>query len=113
MLTQNYKIMNNNILNIRFIASKSRRRSDGCASLYCRLTYLKERKQFSTGLFINPDNWNSKKQKVLDKETQHEYLNSQLTLIKTKINRGFLMLQVKEEEFTVEDTGEIIELSHR
>ena len=95
--------MNIHKINILFVISISRIRKDGKAPLNCRLTYNKRRKMFSTGLFVNPDNWNSKKQKILSKEPQNEYLNSQLTLIKTKINRGFLMLQIKVEGFTVED----------
>ncbi|TJY34822.1 site-specific integrase [Pontimicrobium aquaticum] len=95
--------MNTHKLNILFVISSSRTRKDNRASLTCRLTYNKTRKQFSTGLFINPNNWNSKKQKVLDDAEQSEYLNTQLSLIKTKINRVFLMLQVKDETFTVID----------
>jgi len=69
----------------------------------CRLTYFKKRKEFSTGLFINPNNWKSKQQLVKPPEPDSDCINSQLSLIKTKINRAFLMLQVKEESFAVTD----------
>ena len=68
-----------------------------------RITYLKKRKQFSTGLFINPNNWNSKQQLVKPPEPDAELINQQLSLIKTKINKAFLMLQIQENSFTVED----------
>ena len=95
--------MNTHKLSILFVISTSRKRKDSRASLMCRLTYAKVRKTFATGLFINPDHWNSKQQLVKPPELDSEYINSQLSLIKTKINRAFLMLQVKEERFNVGD----------
>ena len=44
--------------------NKSKVNSKGLCGITCRLTYLKQRKQFSTGQFINPTNWNSKQQFV-------------------------------------------------
>ncbi|WP_366105097.1 Arm DNA-binding domain-containing protein [uncultured Algibacter sp.] len=51
----------------------------------CRLTYNKIRKTFSTRQFINPDHWNSKQQFVKPDEPDSEYINNQLSSIKTKI----------------------------
>jgi integrase/recombinase XerD len=95
--------MNSNKINILFVISSSRIRKDTKASLTCRITFKKTRKTFSTGLFVRPNNWNSKQQIVKPPESDAELINSQLSLIKTKINRAFLMLQVKETNFTVED----------
>ena len=95
--------MNTHKLSILFVISTSRKRKDSRASLMCRLTYAKVRKTFATGLFINPDHWNSKQQLVKPPEPDAELINTQLSLIKTKINRAFLILQVKEEHFNVED----------
>ncbi len=90
-------------LSIRYYTDNSKSNKIGETVIKCRLTFNKERKEFSTGQFVNPKYWNSKKQKVLDNAEQSEYINSQLSLIKTKINRAFLMLQVKEESFAVTD----------
>ena len=90
-------------LNIRFIVALNRINPQGKTVIGCRITFLKKRKQFSTGLFINPNNWNSKQQHVNPLEPDSEYINNQLSLIKTKINRAFLMLQVKDESFNVDD----------
>ncbi len=92
-----------NKINIRFIIALNRLNKRGETSIGCRITYLKKRKEFSTGLFINPKHWNSKKQKVLAEAENHEYTNTQLSLIKTKINQAFLMLQVQVKDFTIED----------
>lgn len=53
-------------LKIRYIVALNRINNEDKTSIGCRLTYLKQRIQFSTGLFIKPENRNRKKQKVLD-----------------------------------------------
>jgi integrase len=90
-------------INILFIINKHKKNAKGLCVLMCRLTFNKARKSFSTGLFINPDHWNSKQQSVKPPEPDSEYINNQLSLIKTKINKAFLLLQVKEERFNVGD----------
>lgn len=90
-------------INLLFVLSSSRKRKDGKAILYCRITYLKKRSQFSTGLFINPKLWNNKHQKAEPPNDETEFINSQLSLIKSKINKAFLLLQVQEGNFTVDD----------
>ena len=93
--------MNNQKLNILFVLNKRRINKKGMCTILCRLTFRKQRKEFATGLFVNPDYWNSKKQKAFipnDKEN----LNNQLSLIKNKINQVFLYLRVNEKNFDVE-----------
>ena len=90
-------------INILFIINKHKKNAKGLCALMCRLTYNKIRKSFSTGQFINLDHWNSKQQLVKPPESNSDYINSQLSLIKTKINRAFLLLQVKEEPFNGND----------
>jgi len=92
-----------NKLNILFYLDKRKVNAKGKCPLRCRITYLGVRKQLATGQFINSNNWNSKQQTVKPPEPNADILNSQVSLIKTKINRAFLMLQVKETNFTVED----------
>ena len=55
------------------------------------------------GLFINPDNWNAQKQKTIPPNTEHNQINTQLSLIKQNINQAFLFLQVQEKNFDVDD----------
>ncbi|WP_242119947.1 Arm DNA-binding domain-containing protein [Aestuariivivens sediminicola] len=90
-------------LSIRFYLDKSKINKRGQSSIKCRITYNKIRKEFSTGIFINPKHWNSKQQYVEPPEPDAELINTQLSLIKTKLSQAFLMLQVKEDSFTVED----------
>lgn len=90
-------------INILFRINKQKKNAKGVCALMCRLTYNKQRKEFSTGQFVNPEYWDAKQQVVKPPEPNRKEINQQLSLIKTKINRAFLLLQVKDEAFTVDD----------
>jgi len=90
-------------LNITFILSKSQINKKGKCPLKCRITFCKIRKDFATGKYINPINWNSKQQLVEPPEPDAELINTQLSLIRTKLSQAFLFLQVNETNFNVED----------
>jgi integrase len=95
--------MNNYTLRILFVIANNRSRKDGTVPLFCRLTYNKKRKQFATGKFINPELWNNTRQLVKSPNEENNNINTQLSLIKSKINKAFLLLQVKELDFDVDD----------
>ena len=94
--------MNKLKLNILFYLNK-RANANYKSVIFCRLTYLKQRKQFSTGIFIKQSNWYSKQQLVEPPEPDAELINTQLSLIRTKLNQAFLFLQVNELNFDVHD----------
>lgn len=81
--------MKNEKLSILFYLQKNRTNKKGKCPIRCRLTFLKKRKQFSTGLFINPNNWKSKQQKSipLNKST---FINNRLNLIRQELNQAYL-----------------------
>jgi integrase len=83
---------------ILFYLFKVKLNKKGMCPLRCRITYKKKRKEFSTGLFINPDNWKSKEQTA-----NNNTLNTQISLIKQEINQAFLFLKVNKEQLDVED----------
>jgi len=90
-------------LNLLIYAVKSRIDSAGKHPLKIRLTYSKKRKEFTVGISVESRNWNSKRQKVEPPEPDAELINTQLSLIKTKLSQAFLFLQVKGGEFDVHD----------
>ncbi|WP_299398653.1 site-specific integrase [uncultured Gelidibacter sp.] len=92
-----------NRVTILYVIYKSRKRKDGCTSLNCRITYQNKRKEFATGYYLKAQNWDNKNQVVKPTETEHNFLNTQLSLIKTQINQAFLLLQVNEITFDVDD----------
>ena len=72
-------------INILFNINKRKLNNKGLCVLMCRITYNKVRKTFSTGLFINQHLWHSKQQHVNPPEPDADYINSQLSLIRTKL----------------------------
>ena len=75
----------------------------GKCSIRCRITYNQERYEFATGFFINPNHWHSKQQQAKPPNDDNSFINSQLSLIKSKINQAFLYLQVNNPEFKIDD----------
>lgn len=88
---------------ILFLLQKNRVNQQGNCPIRCRITYNQNRKEFSVGLFINPKHWHSKLQKAKPPNDENNFINNELSLIKNKINQAFLLLQIQEEDFTVED----------
>ena len=86
-----------------FYIRRNKINSNNLCPLTCRITLHTGRKEFSTGLFINPDHWNSQKQKAHPPSTEHNQLNNQLSLIRQEVNQAFLVLKVQKENFDVED----------
>lgn len=95
--------MNNYKVSILFLLQKVRLNKQGKCPIRCRITYLKQRKEFSTGLFINPDKWNSKQQGAKPPNKENNIINTQLSLISQKINEAFLILQISQDSFDVDD----------
>jgi integrase/recombinase XerD len=95
--------MNDYKLSILFLLQKVRINKQGKCPIRCRVTYLKTRKIFSTGLFINPNYWDSGKQKASPPSTDNSTLNNKLSLIYHQIDKAFLMLQILPNDFDVDD----------
>ncbi|SEQ20656.1 site-specific integrase [Epilithonimonas lactis] len=90
-------------LSILFLLRRNKINSRGLCPIECRITLDKQRKPFSTGIFINPKNWDSNKQLTRPPNEENNNTNNQLSLIKNKINQAFLFLQVKDEPFDASD----------
>ncbi|WP_262509530.1 site-specific integrase [Tenacibaculum agarivorans] len=90
-------------LSVLFICNGSKINKKGLCPMKCRITYNKKRREFATGLFINPNHWDSKKQMLLKKVENSKIVNSKLSLISQKINEAFLLLQLQHKDFSVDD----------
>jgi len=91
---------------ILFYLNKAKTNSKGVCPIYCRITFLKKRRQLSTGLFINPNDWSAKLQKALNSSEENNLINAQLNIIYQKINKSILTLKLQSDEFTVDDIFE-------
>jgi integrase/recombinase XerD len=95
--------MNNYKISILFLIQKTKINKQGKCPIRCRITYNEGRHEFATGLLINPNTWYSKLQQTKPPNEENTYVNSQLSLIKNKINQAFLFLQMKGSDFDVDD----------
>jgi hypothetical protein len=99
----NLKVMTTENFNILFVQAKNRTNKKNQSPLYCRITLNGIRKQFSTGIHIENVYWNSKRQLVLKTHTTASLYNSLLDNIKSKINNAYGVLNLEDNEFTIED----------
>lgn len=90
-------------LSILYLIRKNKINNKGICPIECRITFNNKRKPFSTGLFVNPKYWDNKQQKVKPPNEDCDFINTQLSLIKSQINQAFLFLQVQGNNFDVED----------
>ena len=88
---------------ILFVISGVKTNSKGLCPLYCRMTLNKERKQFSTGLFVNPNHWGNKLQKVNTQDTNNKFINAQIEQVQIKINNIILVFQLQNGNCTLDD----------
>ena len=95
--------MNTSKITITFVIVKNRKNKAGKCSLKCRITYQKSRHEFATGLFVVPDDWINSQQQVATSNKESAYINTEISLIKNKINQAFLLLKIQNANFNVED----------
>jgi integrase/recombinase XerD len=95
--------MNNFKLTVLFFLQRNRINKIGKCPIRCRITFNKTRKEFSTGIFVNPDYWDGSKQKALPPSNENTILNNKLSLIYQQIDKAFLMLQILPNDFDVDD----------
>lgn len=95
--------MHHEKITILFVINQAKTNQKGICPIYCRITINKERKQFSTGTSINPQDWHSKKQLAESKVIDYSSLNAQLSIIKQKLNNIYLKLLIENNVIKVDD----------
>ena len=87
--------MNPEKITILFVININKTNQKGLCPVSCRITLNTTRKQFSTGLFINPNYWVSRLQKVTTQEANYKYINAQLERIQVTIYNIALVFQLQ------------------
>lgn len=82
-------------VSILFLITANRINQKGLCPLSCRITIDKKRKQFSTGLFVNPQHWENKHQKVNILDFNYKYINAQIERIQVKLYNIILVFQLQ------------------
>ena len=95
--------MKNQSLSILFVIKLNKKNKKGMCPLNVRITYLKKRKEISSGIMVNPAHWDAKLQMVISKSFSEEQLNQQLEIQIAAIRKSYLKLKLSGGEFNVED----------
>ncbi|WP_412987657.1 site-specific integrase [Pontimicrobium sp. IMCC45349] len=91
--------MSNQKLYILFYPFKSRLNSKSLCPLKCRITIDKNRKEFSTGIFINPDEWDNENQEHLNNVS----INNEIEILTSELKSKHLRLKISTECVSVFD----------
>ncbi|MDQ8011397.1 MAG: site-specific integrase [Flavobacterium nitrogenifigens] len=90
-------------LSILFVQAKNRVNKRNQSPLYCRITLDGRRKQFSTGINIEIEFWNSRKQIVNKSHKSAVLFNSLLQNIESEINKTYAILKLENHIFDIDD----------
>lgn len=90
-------------MNMLFFLYKSKTNSKGTAPIFCRLTLETKRRQFSTGLYVKDQAWNSQFQKVKGTSNESQRINNNLDTIRNKLNKAYEGLLKDREYFVVDE----------
>lgn len=90
-------------ITILFVISANKTNQKGLCPLNCRITFNRERKQFTTGFFVNPLNWQNKLQKIIELDNNSKLINSKIDEIRNKINKISLVFELQTEYYSLDD----------
>lgn len=90
-------------MKVLFLIQKKKVNKRGFLPIMCRITLKKERKEFSTGIMIQPSWWVNKSQVVKETVENSNVINSRLNQIRQKLDKTHLLLEVENLDFDVND----------
>lgn len=80
----------NNRYRVLFFIKKNEPKKNGHSTIMIRITFNKERVQFSSGLDVKPAIWDQKAEKVIGKKQFANQINNRLDMIRTKLFTSYL-----------------------
>lgn len=90
-------------MKVLFLIQRKKVNKRGFLPIMCRITLKKERKEFSTGIMIQPSWWVKKSQEVKGNVENSNVINSRLNQIRQKLDKTHLLLEVENLDFDVND----------
>ncbi|TAH19311.1 MAG: site-specific integrase [Cytophagales bacterium] len=89
-----------NQFSTNFWLCKSKKNSQNLCPIYCRVTINGRRTEKSTNIYIAPEEWSSKRQKIISKASEH--LNDRLFNFKVGIEKQLIKIEKKHGNITIE-----------
>src|ERR1700744_2481020 len=90
-------------MNVLFFFYKSKKNTKGTAPIFCRITLETKRKQFSTGIYIKEQSWNTQAQHAKGTSDEAQQINASLDTIRHKLNKAFDELNKEREYFVLDE----------
>ena len=90
-------------MKVLFLIQRKKVNKRGFLPIMCRITFKKERKEFSTGIMIQSAWWLNKSQEVKVTVENSNVINSRLVQIRQKLDKTHLLLEVENSDFNVND----------
>ncbi len=91
-------------MQVSFYSMNSKLTNKGEAPIYCRIAIAKNIKQFSTGLYVLPKDWDKTKQKAKGKTSESESINTHLEQIRSKLfNAETKLIIESQDNYTLND----------
>ncbi|MFD0931284.1 site-specific integrase [Psychroflexus salinarum] len=90
-------------MKVLFLIKKKKVNKRGELPIMCRITIEKSRKEFSTGIMVQPEWWNNKSQEVTQAVSNSNVINSRLNQIRQKLDKIHLLLEVEAKDYAVGD----------
>lgn len=89
-------------LYIRYYAVLNKQNNGGLCPIYCKVSFDKVIKKFSTGIFVNPSNWSKDEQAVTVDDVDYITKNGLLQTIGSKLQKIELELHLESEHIDIE-----------
>lgn len=83
-----------------FWLAKAKVNARNLCPIYCRVTINGRRTEKSTKIYIAPEEWSSKRQKIISKANEH--LNDRLFNIKVGIEKQLIKIEKKQGEISIQ-----------
>lgn len=91
-------------LQVSFYSMVSKLTHKGEAPIHCRIAMAEDKKQFSTGLYITPKDWDKTRQKAKGRTPESESVNTHLEQIRSKLFHAETKLLIESpDNYTLND----------
>lgn len=88
-------------LTINFLLKKARKKANGEIPIYIRFTMSGKRVELSTGIYVNPENWDDVSQQVKERTEKIKIINNHLDSFHSEILDYYNQLKSTGQEFNV------------
>mgnify|MGYP002795089021 CR=1 FL=1 len=105
-------------LTINFLLKKARKKTNGEIPIYVRFTMNGKRVELSTGIYVNPENWDDVGQQVKGRTERTKIINNHLDSVQSEIldyynqlkslGHEFSVMTIKKKLLNIEDSKEIL-----